>query len=59
MDCVTEDLEEEERKELLQTIVSLYVTVLGFSFTRSWLEMYKQEERKKSKSLRSKLNSKQ
>ena len=61
MDCVTEDLEE-ERKEVLQQTVRLYVTVRGFSFTRSWLEMYKQEERKKlqkSKSLRSKLNSKQ
>ena len=58
MDCVTENLEE-ERKELLHKIVNLYVTVRGFSFTRSWLEMYKQEERKKlqkSRSLHSKLS---
>lgn len=31
MAYVTEDLEEEERKELLHTIVNLYVTICGFS----------------------------
>ena len=30
IDCVTEDLEEEEKKELLQQIESLYVTVVAF-----------------------------
>ena len=57
---VTEDLEEEEQKSLLSLVVDLYITVRGFSFTRSWMEMYKQQEKKrlqKSKSLRKKLSS--
>ena len=59
MDCVTEDLEDDERKELLEKMVNLYITVRGFSFVRSWLEMYKQAEKvklQKSKSLRNKLS---
>lgn len=55
----TEDLDELARNELLTEIVNLYVTVRGFSFAKSWLEMFKQEHKRKlqkSKSLRSKLN---
>ena len=54
MECATEDLDEDERKELLLRIVNSYITVHGFSFTKSWLEMYKWDENKKlqkSKSL--------
>ena len=60
MGRVAEDVDESVRNELLAEIVNLYVTVRGFSFAKSWLEIYKQEQRKKlqkSKSLRSKLNS--
>ena len=59
MACATEDLDEPARNELLSEIVNLYVTVRGFSFAKSWLEMFKQEHKRKlqkSKSLRSKLN---
>ena len=44
--------------ELLKIIVNLFITVRGFSFAKSVMEMYKQENKKctqKSKSLRRKL----
>ena len=56
MDCVTEDLEDDERKELLEKMVNLYITVRGFSFVRSWLEMYKQAEKVKLQKSRNKLS---
>ena len=42
--CV--EAEEEEKKELLFRIVDLWVTIRGFSFARSWMEMYKQANKK-------------
>ena len=43
---------------LLEMIVGLFITIRGFSFSKSLMEMYKQEVKKsmqKSKSLRRKL----
>ena len=48
---VTEDLEEEQ-KSLLSLVVDLYIIVRGFSFTRSWMEMYKQQEKNDCKNRR-------
>ena len=39
-------------KTLLEKIVRLYVTVRGFAFSTSWLEMYKQTHLQKKKALR-------
>ena len=49
-----------EGEVLLKMIVNLFITVRGFSFAKSVMEMYKQENKKctqKSKSLRRKLPS--
>ncbi len=40
------EAEEEEKKELLSRIVDLWVTIRGFSFARSWMELYKQASKK-------------
>ena len=40
------DAEEEAKEVLLPMIVDLWVTVRGFSFTRSWMEMFKQASKK-------------
>ena len=37
---------DEEKDELLSRIVDLWVTIRGFSFARSWMEMFKQANRK-------------
>ena len=36
----------EDAQELLNEIVTLWVTVRGFSITASWLEVYKKAEKK-------------
>lgn len=53
------ELEAEDKTELLGMIVKLYVTVRGFSFAASIVELYKQSLKKNlkgSRSLRTKLN---
>ena len=48
-----------ESTELFKMIVEHYITVRGFSFASSFMEQYKQSEKKstqKSKGLRKKLN---
>ena len=61
---MTVDLEEEANQELLQGITGLWVTIRGFSFTKSWLQMYQatkhSEDAKdtKKKGLRKKLKGK-
>ena len=59
--CVCQrDMEDEERTELLKIILSTYITVRGFSFTRSFMELYKQLNSKtiqKSKALRKNIGS--
>ncbi len=55
---VAAEWEEEVEKTLLQMICDLWITVRGFSFARSWLEMYKQSQKKttqKSKGVRKQL----
>ena len=42
---------EKEAIELLREIVTLWVTVRGFSITATWMEVYKQETKKKSKKI--------
>ncbi len=45
--------------ELLRILIELWITVRGFSFVKSYMELYKQQAKKalqKSKVLRSKLN---
>ena len=52
---LTTDIEEEPAKALLSMIIDLYITVRGFSFTKSFMEQYKQATKKsvqKSKALR-------
>ena len=52
---LTTDIEEDKAKVLLTMIVDLFVTVRGFFFTKSFMEMYKQVTKKstqKSKALR-------
>ena len=52
------DLQERGAQQLLKMIAELWVTIRGFSFTKSWLESYKQAKGKgtsKSKSLHTKL----
>jgi len=49
----------EEEEALLQLIAELWVTIRGFSFARSFMELYKQRKKKtleKSKALRKTLN---
>ena len=46
MGRVAEDLDNEEKAELLGMIVDIYVVVRGFSFSQSLLESYKQMHKK-------------
>ena len=39
-------VEWEEEQILLRTLIDLWVTIHGFSFTRSMMEMYKQAQKK-------------
>ena len=58
---LTTDIEEDKAKILLTMIVDLFITVRGFSFTKSFMEMYKQATKKstqKSKGLRKTLPTK-
>ena len=55
---LTVEVEEAKGAVLLGMITDLYITIRGFSFSKSLMEMYKQEVKKctqKSKSLRQKL----
>ena len=55
---LTVEVEEAEGKVLLEMIVDMYINIRGFSFSKSMMEMYKQETKRctqKSKSLRRKL----
>ena len=40
------DLQERGAQQLLKMIAELWVTIRGFSFTKSWLESYKQAKGK-------------
>jgi len=54
--CITS---EEDAVELLREIVSVWVTIRGFSLAANWMEVYKQETKKttkKSKGLRKELS---
>ena len=58
---LTTDIEEDKAKVLLTMIVDLFITVRGFSFAKSFMEMYKQATKKstqKSKALRKTLPTK-
>ena len=46
---------DEENEECLYHIVNKWITIRGFSFASSLMEMYKQERYRKSKSLRTRL----
>ena len=48
MERVAEDVDESVRSKVLAEIVDLYVTVRGFSFAKSWLEIYKQDQSKET-----------
>ena len=55
---LTVEVEEAESKVLLELIADLYINIRGFSFSKSLMEMYKQETKRctqKAKSLRQKL----
>ena len=55
---LTIEVEKEEGAALLGMMVNLFITIRGFSSSKSLMEMYKQEAKKstpKSKSLRWKL----
>lgn len=56
--CLVGEMDEENGMECLEKIVTKWVTIRGFSFTKSLMEVYKQRSKKsaqKSKSLRTKL----
>lgn len=53
------EAEEEEKEALLPMIADLWITIRGFSFARSWLEMFKQSSKKRTqraRALRKELN---
>lgn len=57
---VGHEMDEECSTECLEMIVKKWVTIRGFSFAKSMVELYKQESKKstqKSKGLRAKLSS--
>ena len=57
---LTSDIEDEKATIILKMIVELFVTIRGFSFAKSFMEMYKQSTKKstqKSKALRKKIYS--
>ena len=51
MDRAAEDLETEEKVELLGMMVDIYIVVRGFAFARSLLESYKQIQKRHCKNL--------
>ena len=56
--CIADFGSDEENEECLYNIINKWVTIRGFSFASSLMELYKQENKKgteKSKSLRTKL----
>ena len=58
-DEVCEYIGDREKVILLDEIVCLYVTIRGFSFAKSWLEMFKKDSKsgvQKSKGLRKKVS---
>ena len=59
MGKVAEDLDDEEKAELLCMIADVYIVVRGFAFSRSLLESYKQIHKKalqKSRGIRKSLH---
>lgn len=40
------ELSEEERSELLTIVVDIFITIRGFSFARSFVEQFKQKQKK-------------
>ena len=57
-EMVCANWEEEESRALFAMVVNLWVTMRGFVFASSWMELYKQRNKKsmqKSKGLRKKL----
>ena len=55
---ISAEWEEKEEQILLQMLIEMWVTVRGFSFAKSMLEMYKQAQKKtvqKSKGVRKQL----
>lgn len=58
--AASSDMQDCNREFILEKIVNKYITIRGFSFSRSIMEQYKQENKKttqKSKPLRSTLSS--
>ena len=56
--CLVGEMDEESGIECLERIIMKWVTIRGFSFAKSLMELYKQRSKKstqKSKSLRTKL----
>ena len=52
---LTTDIEDDRAEILLVMLVDLFITIRGFSFTKSFMELYKQRTKKstqKSKALR-------
>ena len=43
---LTADTEDEDANTLLHMLVDLWITIQGFSFASSWLELYKREKKK-------------
>ena len=43
---LTAEAAEDDAQEVLVMLVHLWITIRGYSFTGSWLEMYKQEKKK-------------
>lgn len=56
--CLVGEMDEESGTECIEKIITKWVTIRGFSFAKSMMELYKQRSKKstqKSKSLRTKL----
>lgn len=56
--CLVGEMDEEIGMECLEKIITKWVTIRGFSFAKSLMELYKQRSKKstqKSKGLRTKL----
>ena len=43
---LTAESEDEDAQVVLEMLINLWITIRGFSFAGSWLEMYKQEKKK-------------
>ena len=57
---LTADAEEEDAQTLLKMVIELWVTIRGFAFASSWIELYKQASNKtiqRSKALRREVHS--